>query len=176
MTENKVTIDMTNLTEDERKQLMALCEKAIKKEEWPKVGDKYWYVTGTGDILLHTYGNGSYDVARKSIGNVFRTKKEAEFHAEYLKVCAELERLTDWEEGDRYYCIGCYRVPHTVCYAYGTGDILLHTLGDESYNVKCKAHGLRESQYGFKSEESAQKAIDTIGEDRLKKYYFRVKE
>ena len=36
--------------------------------------------------------------------------------------------------------------------------------------------GYSETPYIFASDESAQKAIDTIGEERLKKYWFRVED
>ncbi|MFA6851520.1 MAG: hypothetical protein WCS30_14350 [Selenomonadaceae bacterium] len=153
MNENKVTIDMENLTEDERKQLMALCEKANKKEEWPKIGDEYWCVKGCGIVRNVAWEGNFLDMGCKAIGNMFKTEKEAKFHAEYLKVCAELERLSDWEEGTIY------------CIIYYQRGIVIDD--DED---------LISGPYNFKSEESAQNAIDTIGEDRLKKYYFGVKE
>lgn len=48
------------------------------KDEWPKEGDKYWYIPGDGMIVDVLWDNDRLDNAIKSFLGVYRTKEEAE--------------------------------------------------------------------------------------------------
>lgn len=52
-------------------------------DEWPKEGDVYWYIEGTGDIYSSEYG-GDLDENDKFLG-IYRTKEEAEMAAERIR-------------------------------------------------------------------------------------------
>ena len=89
------------------------------------------------------------------IGNCFRTEEEAEWYREHLKVCSELRRMADGSMKDGEW----FEIVYTVQL-----DLV----------TTCTHTKFRFAPYIFASCESAQKAIDTIGEERLKKYWFRV--
>lgn len=133
--------------------------KAEKKNEvWkPKNGDKYWYLDNDAYSISTRCNDYSQHENRYAIGNVFRTQEEAEFRAEQLKVEAELRRFArPFVEGDYNFQLTYSNLSHNV--AIGS----------------CKYMQL--TNMYFPSEEIAQKAIDTVGEERIKKYYFGVED
>ena len=131
--------------------------KAEKNEVWkPKCGDKYWLLSHIGYVVQVRWSGDDYEDNIYAIGNAFRTQEEAEFRAEQLKVEAELRRFArPFEENEQNVILK---------YAHDTNKLLT---GHHLY-----------SQYGniyFDSEEVAYKAIETVGEERIKKYYFGIK-
>lgn len=171
MANMNLTVNMGNLTEEERKQFLALVEKATEKESkvWkPKYDKTYYYIVSDGDTS-DTYWNDNSKIAndRYAIGNCFQTKEEAEFAVERLKVIAELKRFAqehnekeiDWRNYSQCkYFIYCEYHEHV-----------------EYIDVGCEKECKSNDIY-FMSEEIAHQAIDAIGEDRLKKYYFEVED
>ena len=159
-------VNIDNLTEEERNQLLALVKKS---KVWkPKNSEKYYYMVSDGDMSEASWYDDS-DIAndRYAIGNCFQTKKEAEFAVERLKVIAELKRFAqehnekeiDWRDyGQCKYYIFCEYHEHVEYIDIGCVK-------------ECKSNDIC-----FTSEEIAQQAIDTIGEERLKKYYFEVED
>lgn len=166
---NSITVNMENLTAEEREQLLALVKKSNKPKVWKPVNNEIYYFINTDDCITgdiwgdmwgkyNVYGNGRY-----SIGNCFRTKEEAEFAKEKLKVIAELKRFAqehnegkiDWNDFDqgKYY----------IFVDMSSKKILIAN----SYRSKCY-------DVYFTSREIANEAIKAIGKDRLKKYYFEV--
>lgn len=123
----------------------------------PKYGDSFWVVSHTGGVVQARWINGNLEDDMYAIGNVFKTKEEAKFRGEQLKVEAELRRFArPFEENERNY---------TIQYGHDTNKIqIYHYLWTQSTNI-C-----------FASKKIAQKAIETIGADRIKKYYFGVKD
>ena len=78
---DNITVNMENLSEEERASLVALIEKANKPQSkvWkPKEGDAYFFVWSDGTV----------------IGDCFRTKEEAEEKVKELKVKAKWKRLS----------------------------------------------------------------------------------
>ena len=142
-------------------------EKERKKQWWePKVNEQYFYIRGAGCVDYNNYDNDKADKLFQSFGNYFQTKEQAEFMAEKLRVIYELEKFAfenneeeiDWnnEEQTKYtfvfnhklheFAIDCWSIYH-----------------DNPFNVY------------FTSKDIVYKAIETIGEERLKKYFFGVK-
>ena len=133
----------------------------------PKKGEKYWYIFNAGDIVDDTNDNSKTDEDRFSIGNYFKTQEEAKHMVEKLKVIKELkdfalennEEEIDWnnEEQKKY---------------------------SFNYNLRSKEFYfitnlcIKESPASvyFTSEELAKQAIETIGEDQIKKYYFDIED
>lgn len=158
MTEN-ITVNMENLNEEERKQLIAIIEKAnkLKSKVWkPSDGEQYWYINANAQILSLKVGEHfCYDECL-SIGNCFRNPKEAAFARERLKVIQQLKEL------------GAYH----------------KTKRGESFELYIEANGSVlaakvVSIYGtldFKTKKEAENAIKVIGEERLKKYYFCIED
>ena len=171
MANMNLTVNMENLTEDERNQLLALVEKATEKKSkvWkPESNENYYHIVSDGDIS-DSYWSDDSDLAndRYEIGNCFRTLEEAEFAVERLKVIAELKRFAqehnkkeiDWRDfGQCKYFI--------YCEFHDNAEYI-----DIGCAKECKSNDIY-----FASEEIAQQAIDTIGEDRIKKYYLWVED
>ena len=122
----------------------------LKKED----GEEYyvlWTDGSTGRLIFNSQG----DEVLREVGNAFLTREEAEFELERRKIEAIMKKYSKpFEKGKRNYYI---------YYAYARDKILI----DIYYSV---SDGI---PY-FESEKIAQKAIDEIGEDRLKKYCFGV--
>ena len=127
-----------------------------------KEEDKYYYINCYGEIDS-TFYDCDEDVDIINCGNAFLTEKEARFEVERRKCEAVLLK-------------------------YGTRDMM--SLGDNEvdkiqiyYNhvrntIETDCHTCLNDQgiIYFKTEELAHKAIEEVGEDRLKKYVFNVKE
>ena len=169
-TEN-ITVNMENLTTEEREQLLTLVMKSNKPQQsklWkPKKDEVYWYIDGDGCFRASRGGCSEYEEYRLDIGNCFRTKEEALFEVERLKVIRELKELADgykWSCPNDNYCI-CIEYYNTAKrYKNSTANKI----------VIANYHWTFDNNIYFPSGEAAQKAIDTIGEERLKKYYFCV--
>lgn len=117
---------------------------------------QYYLLSSNGVIVEYPFDNKS-DVDARDMGNAFLTKEEAEFERERRKMEAVMKK---------------YARPFTICrgnyyiyYDYGMDKVII----DIYYSV---SDGI---PY-FESEEIAQKVIDEIGKDKLKKYWFRVIE
>ena len=132
------------------------------KSVWDlKIGDEYYYIDYYGEIYS-TFDDCEEDVYIIKCGNAFLTREEAE------------------HEGERRKC-------EAILLKYGTRDMMSFGHNCEKYfiyfnHVKsvikigscCKT--CDQGTIYFKSEELAQKAIDEVTEERLKKYVFNVKE
>lgn len=136
--------------------------KQISRRWKPENKEEYYYIADNGEIALSHWTNYLTDNTRYAIGNCFKTEEEAEFMVERLKVLAEMREYADdeqeWEYDNCHWHIG-YN-PNTECIKVG---YFIFTK-----NIPFNIY--------FSSEEQAQKAIDAIGEERLKKYYFEVEE
>lgn len=161
-----LNVNLNNLTEEERNTLLALVEKCAREPEpkvWkPEIGDEYFYVKTNGEIGSAGWDD-IVDKDRYAHGDCFRTKEEAKFTVEKLKVIAELKRFAqkhneekiDWNDIDQekyYFYYNCTYKRFDINLVYGTK-------GNAIY---------------FSSKEIAEQAVKEIGEERIKKYYFEV--
>ena len=165
MANMSLNVNMENLTEAERNQLLALVKKSTGENKvWkPKYDEKYYYIDVDGECYLVSWNDSDINNNLYTIGNCFKTKEEAEFAVEKQKVTTELKRFAqehndkiDWNNDDwKYYLAYDYRNKKlTVC-----------------STIKIKLADIY-----FTSKELVQEAIKAIGEDRLKKYYFEVED
>ena len=136
------------------------------KSVWDlKEKDEYYYIDIYGGVDITTFGIGTCWEDKKmiEIGNAFLTEEEAEFEAERRKC-------------------------ESILLKYGTRDMMSISDDDTNKYFICYnnyVHGIavnnnqfvqNQGTIYFKTKELAQKAIDEVGEDRLKKYIFNVKE
>lgn len=142
-------------------------EKISKKPKtvWDlKIGDEYYYIDMCGDVDITAFRNGTYLTDEKiiKIGNAFLTREEAEHEVERIKCEAILLK-------------------------YGTRNMMSLRHNGEKYFIYfnhvrsvieigscCKT--CDQGTIYFESKELAQKSIEEVGEERLKKYVFNVKE
>ena len=67
-----------------KERIAKLEEQEKQEQEFPKKDDDYWFIDETGDLLYGNWDNYSIEKDMLSIGNVFKTKQQAEFAAEKL--------------------------------------------------------------------------------------------
>lgn len=132
-------------------------ENGDEKREEFKIGDVFWIVSGDGEVDDTWWVDDNFDNAALNNNAIFKTQEEAEFEAERLKVLRELEKLGRAYEKDNF---------NFMIYINGKNNI---TTSEVMFN------GFYGNYY-FDSEEEAEKAIEKIGEERIKKYLFRIGE
>lgn len=152
--------ELQKLKEEFDQRIKALEDKYDSKEEFePKCDDKYWVVGANGKATDFIWTGDSFDVTGMENKAFFRTEEEAQFEAERLKVLRELEKMGKPFEPNEHNL--------SVCYNYRTRG--LDILG---YTVTHSVYG----DFYFSTQREAEQAVEKIGEDRIKKYLFRVEE
>ena len=164
-----INLNLDNLTENERKQLMNLVEKGNKPKSkvWkPEIGETYWSIHFiTNSPYSTTWTNDDCDNTRYSLGFVKKTGEEIEYLIEYLKIKKELQDFADENNDGEIDLMDENIKKHYIGILLTFGNIVgthsfFSILGNNTY---------------FTSEELAEQAIEHIGSDRLKKYYFNIK-
>lgn len=125
----------------------------------PENNKKYYYISTAGNTAHDTFDK-SVGKCRLSFGNCFKTREEAAHIAEKLKIINKLRELSNIkfsENKGKYFIYYNFRENRILC----------------SETNFCK---LSPFEVCFKTREDCQKAIDTIGEENLKKYYFDVED
>ena len=124
------------------------------ENDFPQDGEEYWYIDDDAEVMNIEWYDSEYSRGRVSIGNIFRNEKEAEFAVGKLKVEAELRKFSrPFEDGEKN---------NHIKYSPSFGE--LSVLTSFSYQDQGAIY--------FESEEKAQKAIEAVGEERIKKYIF----
>lgn len=151
------------LTEEQEKHIKEYLR--IKNKKWkPKKGEKFFYTDGYGEVDYGIYDEDDADTAYATLtNNYFKTKEEAEFKLEQIKVYNELKNFADenneeidWENvNKRKYFIRLNRCQNILIF---DGYFNFQDIG----------------QIYFSSEKLAQQAIDKVGADRINKYLFGV--
>ena len=143
--------------EDKLKELLV---KPKPKTVWDsEKGDAYYFIETNGGVYSCYWLADVNDLCRIEFGNVFLTKEEAEFELERRKCEAIMLKY-----GRRTF------KPRDINYI-----IQFHN-DDKQVFVDFWRLNQFQGSICFDTEELAQKAIDEIGEERLKKYVFRVEE
>lgn len=163
---NEIKVNLENLKDDEREQLLALIEKANKKPKRlkPNKDNIYWFVNSCGGTMYNSCYSPQTDLERYDLNNCFATKEEAEFEAEKRKVVAELE-IFAIENNDKIDWLDDNQCKYFLYYDY-TAD---------TFEVDWCWHRNQGDIY-FSSEELCKQAIEKVGADRIKKYLFEVEE
>ena len=141
------------------KQRIAELEGLAKDEQgFPQNGDNYWYINPLG-FAFHDEWSGFITEGHKiEIGNIFKTKEQADFAVEKLKVEAELRKFSrPFEYGKfNYY--------------------LFLNIKSDSLDTQFTSYCPPQGAIYFESEEKAQQAIEAVGAERIKKYIFEVED
>lgn len=124
----------------------------------PKRREIYWFLDNTIGVYYNRNSFSDIDNHVFQYSKVFKTKEEAEFEKERIKVTRELEKYArEFKRGDFNYYIYVDRVDRT----------------EMAINFSCmettQLQGLC-----FESVKKAKEAIKAVGEDRILKYYFGV--
>lgn len=122
---------------------------ANKKVRWmPKDGEHYYSVLSDGDIRDYVWNSDVIDNSNCKLGNIFKTEEEAQKELDRRIAEQELLDLADYDEKEREGWI--------IVFDFD----LKFVPSNFSHRYACFPR--------FASEESCQKAIDTLGTDKLK--------
>lgn len=162
-----VTVNLNNLTDEERKQLLNLVSKSHteKKDKVCKPDNDtfYYYINGAGVVSQSVWCNSKIDEHRWISGNVFHTHTDAFFELERRIIIAQIVRYIkendteklNWENRRQDKCILSYDQDYgTVVRTITTTQLMNGIYFSNKFNWK--------------------KMIEDIGEDRIKKYLFKV--
>lgn len=149
---------LLNRIEELEKEIAELKSKVKEGPKFPEYGDTYWCIDEEGIIYVNTFEGIQADRNILEIGNVFKTKEQAEFAVEKLKVEAELRELSDsWD---------LEKTQYTFSFNWEVEEFEIEYLDYIQYT----------NSYYFDSIDELQQATETVGEDRIKKYIFGVEE
>ena len=135
----------------------------VKSRLWkPGIGDRYYYYDQPFGASDSFWDNDTLDNARRNSFNCFRTQTEAEFEFEKQKVYNELRMFAlenndeiVWDDDTTNWCI-CYDSSERKI------DIDSHIIFQDI------------GQIYFSNRKLAERAIEKVGENRIKKYLFGV--
>ena len=156
--------DIRKLIDDNWDEIKELIVKKAEAEQKPKSiwdletkdSKEYYRIEASGGIE-ESYFDATYDEYVREVGNAFLTREEAEFELERRKVEAIIRKYSKPFEGGK---------PNYV---------LVYNHSSKTTIVDCYRF-MDCSSPCFESKEIAQKVINEIGRDRLKKYWFGVTE
>ena len=154
-----------NIEEVKNEYIQKLEEIKAKIEElenetdnrWkPKEGEDYWWTDNKGSIFCSEWYNNKIDNNTFNHTDVFPTGKQAEFDAERKRIRRELMKYSrTFDPGTSNWKFNYSYLDKTIVY-------LNSKLIRDPFNIY------------FESKEIAEKAVEKVGEDRIKKYLFRV--
>lgn len=146
------------IDEDKLKELLI---KPKQKTIWElEVGDAYNYISSDGNIVSSMWVNDICDKNRFAAGNCFLTKEAAQHELERRKIRVKLLSLG----GREYYKTNSDNF--TFCYCYDTDTLICIPIGFNLYGVTIY----------FDEHEECIKAMNIIGRDKIKKYWFNVEK
>lgn len=167
-----ITLNMKNLSETERRQLLSLIEKANKPKRFcfeNMCGEElFFYIDSVGEVWEKRFSSSAIgNESRFLLGNAFPTREAAEFEVERRKVIHEIKEFIaknddkeiDWTDG------------HTKKYSlyYDAGhDLVSHGSTDEVMATQ--------KEFYSSSMKIIDDMIEAIGKERIKKYYFGITE
>lgn len=131
----------------------------------PEYDEWYFYVSGYGIVGSNVWINAYIDNGYYEIGNCFKTEEEADFALEKLKVEAELRRFA--EENNEYEIDWKDKKQEKWFIFYNCKEEIINPIYLYDFCI---------CNICFTSKEIARQAIKSIGEERLKKYYFRIED
>ena len=132
-----------SMTKEEALKKIEELKKFVEEEsEFPKVGDKQYSVSVFGDIFSRIWGgydNDSNDEDLIKIGNVFKTKEDAEMEVLRLKSKAQAWVPKDGEDF-YYWDFGTGGVVRDGCYILKKSKIVAALIGNyKKTEAECQA-------------------------------------
>ena len=158
-------VEDVELTKEQEKQIKDFLGIKNSKKWMPKKSEKYFYINCCGDIDYCVNSDDEADMYCFLTNNYFKTKEEAEFRLEQIKVYYELKNFAD-DNNDEICWIHQSQLKYYMLYSYVENEL------DITSWTNVRDLG----QIYFSSEELAKQAVEKVGEDRIKKYLFEVWE
>ena len=164
---DSISVNLENLSEQERESLMKLIEKANKSKSkvWKPTHKRetYYSIKGTGNVVTYVWNDDDMDAKIYEIGNCFRTQTEAEEEVTRLKMLKYWKDLSI-ESGEDENPWDTYQYHFYVGYQHDIGQLRICSSKITQYESVC-----------FKSENACRAAIKELGEDNVKKYILGIK-
>lgn len=156
--------DIRKLIDDNWDEIKELIVKKAEAEQKPKSiwdletkdSKEYYRIEASGGIE-ESYFDATYDEYVREVGNAFLTREEAEFELERRKVEAIIRKYSKPFE--------CGKPNYVLVYNHSSKTTIVDCYRFMDCSSPC-----------FESKEIAQKVIDEIGRNKLKKYWFGVTE
>lgn len=137
-------------------------EKENNKSWKPKEGDTIFYIIESGRVISGTFLSLlPSDNDKVLFNNAFQTREEAQHMLQKIRIINQLQELSNIKFNENQKSKWC------IFYDFNKNELTC------IYNRCCKHSPF---EVYFASEEDCQKAIDTIGVENLKKYYFDVED
>ena len=144
--------------QDEIKALKERIAELERQQEFPRDGDTYWYVGMRGNIFTSQWEELPSEEHMLEVGNIFKTKEQAELAVGKLKVETELRKFSQPFES--------------------MTDNFIIVFDRETYKLGVKAVIFSDIQGAiyFDSTTVAEEAIESVGAERIKKYIFGMED
>lgn len=163
-----INVNLSNLSEEEKEQLIKLIKKANQKSKkrWRgEEDDHYYFISDCGEILCDYEEKFDGDSYHYQSGNYFKTEEEAEFELNRRLVYQELkdyalehnEENVDWSDSKKRKWF--------ITYSHSKFGGVLTDFCSNCQDLE---------QIYFNSRKIACDAIQSVGEDRIRKYLFGV--
>lgn len=139
-----------------------------KSKDWkPKKGDIYYYIGNAGSIFNYDCREDILDEAHRNIGNYFKTEEDAKHMVEKFKVIRELQKFANENNEKEIDWKNFNQRKYKIVYDAEDEDLYV------DYSIQCESEPFN---IYFTSFKIAKRAIEAVGEDRIKRYYFNVEE
>ncbi len=156
--------DIRKIIDDNWDDIKELIAQKAEEEQKPKTiwdynannRTSYHYIDETGYIRTVRFDEDYFEI-RRDLSNAFLTKEEAEFERERREIEAVMRKYSRPFKYDEY--------NYHIEYYHENNTLIIGVCRHINVGMLC-----------FESEEIAQKVIDEIGQDRLKKYWFGAEE
>ena len=140
-------------------------EVVEERKAWkPRIGESFWVIDYDG-YIYYLNDNKLQKSGLVTIGNCFQTEEEARHMVEKLKVIKELQDFALENNTEKIYWKNNKQLKFFInfnCYSNRVG----YSYTDDTKPVPLNIY--------FTSRELALKAIEKVGEERIKKYYFDI--
>lgn len=156
-------VEIDEEKEKQLKEILGIKEIENQKRRKPERNEEYYYVDLYGDIENYWWKDGKDDNFLYLTNNCFKTKEEAEFYLEKLKVYYELKNFAV-ENGEKIDLYTQEKIKYVIAFSVLNQKITIIPITSI----------LDIGQIYFSSKELAEQAIEKVGEDRIKKYLFGV--
>lgn len=147
--------------EELNKQIEELKNVEIEEDGFwkPEHMNDYWYIDSFGKVFKDRWNDSRSNFYSLCFGNVFKTKEEAEFEAERLRVYRELRQYSsNGKLCKDYFYLGYDIFKKDIVYVKVSNSII-------RYGDLC-----------FESKELTEKAVESVGKDKVLKYYLEIEE
>lgn len=158
----KVKFDIDGYTEESYLDQFVLDAYTDKqKTVWDlEEGEECYSLTICGNVHYGFWDGSSSSIAIRDTGGIFLTKEEAQYEIERRKVETEMLRLggrREFKNGENNYYIVC---------DFDSSHFAIRIFNN-------KSDGFAPMTIYFDSSKECRNAIETIGEDRIKRYIFK---